>query len=224
MRFPAFTACLAALALSAAPQGAWASPPVALDGIGSACLETPLRGCRVLTAGFLNADSGPDDGEPFIAWQTQTGFTYEDGVTGGFVLFAHGAEGWRVLDSGIKGEYHMPRLAEGNLLHIPGFTGGTGMGNLDRLYLHESDSGDWRAIDMEAWLSTADEILPDGLEIWKGVDYDLRRPWMGLLARTPLWRAGDANCCATGGEAVITFEIAGDRLVATGLRYLPPEN
>ena len=224
MRLPAFTKCLAAvLTLSVAPHGAWASQPVALEEIGSACLETPLRGCRVLTAGFLNADGGPDDGEPFIAWQTQMGFTYEDGVRGGFVLFAHGADGWSVLDSGIEGEYGMPGLTEGNLLHIPGYTGGTGMGNVDRLYLRDSSSGDWRAIDMHAWLGTIGEMLPAGLEIWKGVDYDLRRPWMGLLARTPLWRASDGNCCATGGAAVIAFEIEGDRLVATGVRYFPPE-
>lgn len=101
------------LALSIAPQGTWASQPVALDGIGSACLETPLRGCRVLTAGFLNADGGSDDGEPFIAWQTQMGFTFEDGVAGGFVLFAHGTDGWSVLGSGIEGEYHLPGLVEG---------------------------------------------------------------------------------------------------------------
>lgn len=217
------TAFAALVALSAGLHGAWASQPVVLDGIALSCLETPLRGCRVLTAGFLNADGGPDDGAPFIAWQTQMGFTYEDGVTGGFVLFAHGAEGWSVLDSGIEGEYHMPRLAEGNLLHIPGYTGGTGMGNVDRLYLRDPSGSDWRAIDMDAWFATVGEMLPDDLEIWKGVDYDLRRPWMGLFARTPLWRARDANCCATGGEAVITFEIEDDRLVATGARYLPPE-
>lgn len=220
MKLAAFAALVA---LSAAPHGAWASGPVALDGIGSACLETPLRGCRVLTAGFLNADGGPDDGESFIAWQTQMGFTYEDGVTGGFVLFVHGAQGWRVLDSGIEGEYHMPVLAEGELLHIPGYTGGTGAGNLDRLHARDPASGNWRTIGMHAWLGTVGELLPDGLEIWKGVDYDLRRPWMGLFAHTPLWRAGDANCCPTGGEAVITLEIEDDRLVATGVRYLPPQ-
>lgn len=213
----------AVLALTAAPHGASAmAQPFALDEIRSACLETPLQECTVLTAGFLNGFGAPDDGEPFIAWQTQAGFTYEDGVTGGFVLFVHGDGGWRVLGSGIEGEYGMPFLAEGSLLHIPGYTGGTGMGNVDRLYVLEPSNGEWRSIDMDAWLADVGEMLPDGLGIWKGVDYDLRRPWIGLYARTPLWRESDANCCATGGEAVISLEIDGDRLVATSVRYLPP--
>lgn len=225
MRPRAFTRYVAAmLALSAAPHGAWASSPsISLDDIGTTCLETPLLGCYVVSAGFLNGDGGPDEGAPFVAWQTQMGFTHEDGVRGGFVLFAHGDDGWGVLGSGIEGEYGLPGLAEGGLLHIPGYTGGTGMGNVDRLYMREASSRDWREIDMDAWLGTIGDMLPDGLAIWKGVDYDLRQPSTALYARTLLWRDSDANCCATGGEAIITLEIEGDRLIATGVRYLPPE-
>lgn len=58
---------LAALAVSAMSNGAAAFDAASLAEIGSVCLETGLRGCRVMAAGFINLDNGPNDGEPFIA-------------------------------------------------------------------------------------------------------------------------------------------------------------
>jgi hypothetical protein len=192
-----------------------------LSAIASECLETRLSGCRVLSGGFINEDDGDRDGQLLLAWQTQTGFTPEDGVSGGFVLFAHGLDGWSVLDSGFDGwRFGVPRLNEAGLLHIPGYRGGTGAYNADRLYRLDED--DWRPVEMESWLGAIGEELPAGLEIWKGVQYDFADPWSGPIARTALWRADDANCCPTGGEAIIGFAIENDRLTVTEVVYIAP--
>lgn len=76
----------ALLALFALCSPTHAAEPVALDRIDMVCLETVLQNCKVLIAGFLNVDWGDDEGKPMLAWQTQSGFTPEDGVLGGFVL------------------------------------------------------------------------------------------------------------------------------------------
>lgn len=200
-----------------------ANEPFLLDRIDTECLETILSDCKVLTAGFVNMDWGDREGAPMLAWQTQTGFTPDDGVLGGFVLLQHEAGTWTRLDSGFDGSrFYPPRLSEEGLLHIPGYTGGTGAYNADRLY--QWDETGWRPVDMTTWSKSIAERLPDGLEIWKGVQYEFENPWSGLVARTPLWRGDDANCCPTGGNAEIAFAVDDSRLVVTDLRYTPPKN
>ena len=201
---------------------ALAEKPVDVRKINTVCLETILRNCKVLTAGFINRDDGGDTGAPMLAWQTQTGFTPEDGVLGGFVLLQNEAGRWKRLDSAFDGwRFLPPRLNEDSLLHIAGYTGGTGAYNADRLYRWDDTA--WRAIDMKSWRATIARHLPNGLQIWKGVQYDFRDPWSGLVARTALWRGDDANCCPTGGDGEITFAIRDDRLVVTELRYTAPK-
>ena len=34
-----------------------------------------------------------------------------------------------------------------------------------------------------------------------------------MVAFTPLWRDGDGHCCGTGGTAILSFGIEGDRLI-----------
>jgi hypothetical protein len=228
MRVPyLFAACLLTVLPAAAAE------PVALDAIGAECIATQLHDCRVLTAGFINVDDGNDDGAPRIAWQTQGGLIGEagaDGVMGGFVLFAHDADGWAVLDSGFDGwRFTPPAVDETGLLHIAGYMPGTGAGNADRLYQwgdlgHAVYREGWKPIDMDSWLDTIGDKLPAGLGIWKGVDYSFADLWSGtLVARTWLWRDDDANCCPSGGQAEISLAIADEALVATDVRYLPPE-
>jgi hypothetical protein len=192
-----------------------------LDDIGTSCLETSLDDCKVYAAGYFNvADFSDDGGTPYLAWQTQLGSTPMDGIIGGFVLFQHGDDGWTLLDSGFDGFFEPPRLNQDGLLHVPGYSQGTGAFNKDRLYRHAAEG--WMTINMDEWFDEVAPMLPAGREIWKGVEYDFSHPWSGLVARTPLWRADDGNCCPTGGSAVITLEIQDNGLVATGVDYQPP--
>jgi hypothetical protein len=221
---PLVTAALITCLGSAIPVSA--EPRMLIEGIGSTCLETILRNCRVLTAGYINADENNRNGEPMLAWQTQAGFTPEDGSIGGFVLFQYASGKWSVMDAGFNGwRFSPPRLSESGLLHIAGYTGGTGAYNADRLYQWRDlgravDREGWRAIDMRTWLKTIEEKLPEGHEIWKGVQFEFGDPWSGIIARTRLWRSDDGNCCPTGGSAVITFDIKDDRLVVSRVDYV----
>ncbi|QQR37300.1 hypothetical protein JI749_06750 [Devosia oryziradicis] len=210
------------------PADLRAAQSVDLSDMATSCLETPLDDCKVFSAGYLNTANFDDrDGAPFLAWQTQLGSTPTDGIIGGFVLFQHDGTGWSVLDSGFDGFFDVPRLNQESLLHVPGYSQGTGSFNTDRLY-QWGDLGaaapreGWSKIEMDQWLNEVGSLLPAGLEIWKGVEYDFSHPYSGLVARTPLWRSDDANCCGTGGSAVISLDIVDGGLVATGVAYTPP--
>lgn len=226
---PALTIlALLGMAMPLLPADLRAADTVDLTSIGTTCIDTSLNDCKVITSGYLNvSDFGDNDGQPYLAWQTQRGFTDTDGVIGGFVLFQHDADGWSTLDTGFDGFFELPRLNPDGLLHIPGYSQGTGAFNTDRLY-QWGDLGaavhreGWQAIGMNQWLGEIAPMLPQGLEIWKGVEYDFSSPWSGLVARTSLWRADDGNCCPSGGSAVITLEIKDRQLVATKLDYQPP--
>lgn len=200
----------------------------ALPGLDDICLHTNLEGCSVLASGYIEAEDGPR-----IAFQTQAGFTRTDGVMGGVVLFREDGGNWLLFADAFDAyRYDVPHLVahEAILLHVPGYTGGTGAYNADLLFVW-GDAGasihrqTWRRIDIESWRADIDALLPEGLGIWQGVDYDFD-DWFydSLTARTPLWREGDGNCCATGGEALIDFEIVEDRLEVKSVRYLPPQD
>ena len=89
--------------------------------------------------------------------------------------------------------------------------GGTGAHNADVIFrLTDSADRPLRQIDNFSWRDDLDDRLPRGLEVWKGVNF----AYEALMAETSLWRSNDANCCPTGGEAYLDFEICDDRLVA----------
>lgn len=216
---PHFARLLPLALLVATPAAA----QVSLKSIGDTCIETELDDCKVLTAGFFNrADYSDAGGEPLIAWQTQMGSTEDYGTIGGFVLFRHDGSGWVVADKGFDGYFQVPTFNEENVLHMPGYSQGTGVFNTDRLYRLDDDGAKWTPISLDSWLDGVE--LPDGLEIWKGVDFDFANPWAGYAARTSLWRGDDGNCCPSGGSAVISLTIEGDRVVGGKVEHTPPSS
>lgn len=108
-----------------------------------------------------------------------------------------------------------PRVFRGGMgatLHLPCHQYGTGNINFESLYAWRR--GAWQELDIESWVFDLRQRLPRGLEVWKGIFPN----YQALTARTPLWRPGDANCCATGGRADIALRWQGDRLVLRDLR------
>ena len=106
--------------------------------------------------------------------------------------------------------YDKPQMiqnAAGTLLQLSIDADGTGHFNESEYYLR--NAGRWERIESEAWLNDLRKRLPNGLEIWKGVWPDLGT----MRAEAGLYRAGDANCCPTGGIARIQLAIRARRLV-----------
>jgi hypothetical protein len=186
-----------------------------------ACIGSALKGCSSRAAGWL---SSPDGDRLF--WQLQDGYTDENGITGGFMLLSGGGtgpvrprawafEGWR---------YEAPTLlmVEGQMyVAVAGRMAGTGNGNADALFRWSPDAAEPLVqIDNWSWREQLAERLPTGLEVWKGVDY--RYADSEIWAWTKLWQPNDGNCCPSGGEASLTFELRNDALVLGGVNVNEP--
>lgn len=187
--------------------------PRTVRRLGKACIGRALRNCQVLGAGQL----GPD-----LAWQSQRGFTPQDGLRGGIVLLERQRNGFKLVTWSFEGyDWQEPKLiaaADGSvLLTAAGRVAGTGAHNADLLYRRVGK--DWREVELESWKDAIEARLPPGFGVWKGVDYD----FAAMTAKMAVWRPNDANCCPTGGDAVASFRIDGDRLVLTGLQFTPHE-
>ena len=76
-----------------------------------------------------------------------------------------------------------------------------GTGSFNNDVVLQWTSGRWVEIDANTWVSEL--TLPQCYEIWKGRRADLKT----LRGQTPVWVAGDANCCPSGGEVTATLEI-----------------
>lgn len=95
----------------------------------------------------------------------------------------------------------------GTILYIPMQVDGTGVFNESEYYLRRE--GRWERLDYDSWQADLGTRLPKGLEIWKGIWLDLKT----LRATPGLYRAGDANCCPSGGTAEIQLGIRDRRFV-----------
>ena len=182
---------------------------VAEADLGEACIPFGLDGCTTDQGGYLNAREGR------LYWQIQNGSTDEDGMTAGFVLLTRTAEGLKPVAWGFEGVFYSPPvfIRDGDdraYVAIPGRTAGTGQFIVDRLYRWTPDAArPLTQIDNETWQDSLDDRLPAGLGVWQGVEFH----YEGFSAHTSLWQDGDANCCATGGDAWLSFAIEGEALV-----------
>ncbi len=201
---------------AARDRAAWSlrSTPAAL---ASGCVPILLNDCHTVSGGYVARRDGPT-----LYWQLQRGVTETRGVGGGFVLLELEADGTtlRPVAWDYAGYiYGRPEWTgdEGGVAHvaIPGVHGGTGAHNADVIFrLTDNADRPLRQIDNFTWREGLDARLPQGLEVWKGVNF----AYEALMANASLWRASDANCCPTGGEAFLDFEIRDDRLVLTGVQ------
>lgn len=188
------------------------APADAAAALGDKCLATWfVHGCSVPASGVLRGRDGLT-----ILWQLEEGASEEDGVGMGVLLWdasTPGAPkliGWTFEGAYMRAPVYNPKAG---LLWVPGTMAGTGEGNADVLYQRDDD-GKWRQIETQSWRADLAKRLPKGFGAWKGIDYD----FMGLGGTTELWRDSDANCCATGGRAYLSFDIKGDSLKLDGIQ------
>lgn len=199
-------------------RAAWSLRTTAAE-LAAACFPILLSDCHTMSGGYVARRDGST-----LYWQLQRGVTETHGVGGGFVLLQLEADGatLRPVAWDYAGYvYGQPEWAgdegEGGVDHVavPGVHGGTGAHNADVIFrLTDSADRPLRQIDNFSWRDDLDDRLPPGLEVWKGVNF----AYEALMAETSLWRSNDANCCPTGGEAFLDFEIRDDRLALTGLQ------
>lgn len=174
------------------------------DALAQGCISLGLNGCRSNRGGYLRGPSGET-----LYWQVQEGSTDADGVSGGVVLLVRDGETLKPAAWTSGGFYETPQLIETGdpaevYVALPGYFGGTGHFNADVVFRWRPGTATpLTEIDTRSWRAGLDARLPDGLQVWKGVQFR----WPMLTAQTPLWMSDDANCCATGGEATLTFAI-----------------
>lgn len=187
--------------------------------LGRECVATGLKGCSSPMGGYLALD------EARLQWQVQEGYTDENGISGGIVFFGDAGAARMGPTAPIAWSFDGARFDAPVLLSgpefngaayiaVPGIHAGSGGGNADVLFRWDApDSRRLTQIDTWSWRDSLDGQLPEGLEIWQGVRFD----WPNMMAFTPLWQPGDGNCCGTGGTAILSFEIEGDRLVLSNV-------
>lgn len=188
-------------------------------GLAEACVPIALRDCHTVAGGYVAQQDGPT-----LYWQVQRGFTEWDGVGGGFILLQMEADGVTLRPVAWDFEgfvYQTPEWTAGSesnmdaYVAVAGVHDGTGAQNADVMFRLTGDAARPLAqIDNFSWRDTLDDHLPQGLEVWKGVRFF----YGSLMAQASLWRSNDANCCPTGGEAFLDFEIRDDRLALTGVQ------
>jgi hypothetical protein len=187
--------------------------------LARACVPIALRDCHNVSGGYVRRQD-----RPTLYWQIQRGFTESGGVAGGFVLLQLEPDGGALRPVAWDFEgfvYQQPEWAEGAgdpdgdvFVAVAGVHDGTGARNADVIFRIGAEVGrPLVQIDNFSWRDSLDVQLPQGLEVWKGVNF----AYGALMADTALWRTGDANCCPTGGEAFLDFEIRDDRLTLTNV-------
>jgi len=181
--------------------------------LAQGCIDIRLGGCSSPSGGYVTM------GEHRLFWQLQEGSTPEDGVGAGFVLLADAGAHLNPVAWDFDGVFYEPpvvfRQDDSLYVAVAGRSAGTGGFNVDRLFRWTPDAPEPLVqIDNETWRDTLDQHLPPGLSVWKGVAFN----YPSLSAGTALWRDQDGNCCPTGGQASIGFEIRGDALVVTDVR------
>ena len=183
--------------------------PDLLARLADDCMALASTNCTVTASGTLNSPS--EAATRRIVWQHLATQNPEFGNLMQMVI------AWDVTDaapmligfSTTDGEARPARLIDNGeqlIVHLPAHTAGTGNGNADTLYLF--DGTGWTNIGMAGWKEELAAQLPEGLALWKGVEYD----YYGLSSSFPLWRDDDANCCPTGGEAYVSFSVKDNRL------------
>jgi hypothetical protein len=205
-------------ARAARDRNAWDLRTTPAD-LARGCVPIALRDCHNVSGGYVRRQDGPT-----LYWQIQRGFTESGGVAGGFVLLQLEPDGATLRPVAWDFEgfvYQQPHWAEGAgdpdgdlFVAVAGVHDGTGARNADVIFRIGADVGrPLVQIDNFSWRDSLDARLPQGLEVWKGVNF----AYGALMADTALWRTGDANCCPTGGEAFLDFEIRDDRLTLTNV-------
>ena len=188
----------------------------------AAAAQTDATGCRVTESGSFGKVG--DEEQSYAVYCLENLEGSQTCATGAVALFTVAArnghaERWlqRADSAGDGNVYEKPVLLQtrqGLLLHLPVSIPGTGDFNASALF--RRDGARWTPIDSTSWEKDFAAQLPKGLAVWKGIWPDFRT----MTAQTGMYRAKDANCCATGGTAQVKLRLDGDRIVLDSFRIV----
>jgi hypothetical protein len=190
------------------------------DVIGSAWtrdLSLSLEGyCRIEQAGPI--DNAPGSA---LTYQLQNYTTADDVAAGKAIIVFAAAPAGKVIPltwiANPGSTYGTPVIIAnpgGPLLYLPGTTDGT-LVQTDHALLAWRD-GAWIDIDIDTWLASLFERLPQGLYANKGIYPN----WTNGTASTDLWHDGDSVGGPTGGSADLRLRLDGDRLLLDSIALL----
>jgi Ankyrin repeats (3 copies)/Ankyrin repeats (many copies) len=233
----------------AAPgQSGSTTPSIALAALATQCIEfgqvkvgpgpgpdADARECAVMDAGVIGAKAGqtfyfalycltPASAGPAENCQQRRERSPEYFTTDALAVFVQGGADPDLHPLFVRADaeigmfnYGRPSLfsATGEeLLLLPIQLTGTGGGNASELY--RWDGLAWQQMDTQSWLAELKQRLPGDRQIWKGVWPNLRT----LEAVVPLYQRNDANCCPTGGTALVELGVIGQRFNLNSVRIV----
>ncbi len=181
------------------------SSSIAPGDLARRCAVVALETCKVDSSGTV-AGSGPYGG---LSYQIQVPANDDEWTRGVVVLRNDGGRLKPVIwnfEGDLPDTPAVVRTPAGPLLIVPSRHGGTGSYNAELVF--RPIQGGWRDLERDAWQAAFNKQLPDGLGVWKGVQFE----WSDLSLVTGLWKDDDANCCPTGGTAEAKLTVEGDRL------------
>lgn len=187
---------------------------IAPADLGRQCAVVALETCKVEESGTVPG-SGPYGG---LSYQIQFPTEEDEWARGVVVLRDDGGRLKPVIwnfEGDIPGKPEVVATPAGPLLVVPSTHGGTGAFNAELVF--RPVQGGWRDLEIDAWRAAFDKQLPEGLGVWKGVQYD----WSKLDLDTALWKSEDANCCPTGGSASAKLTVQGDQLALKSMSVDP---
>lgn len=112
--------------------------------------------------------------------------------------------------------YEKPEIVDvgkNKLLFLPIHVDGTGNGNASEYYLLRNRK--WVLIESAKWQKQVHDQLPADLKIHKGIWPDLKN----MKAVAGLYKKDDANCCPTGGRALIDLGLQENSITLKKLTF-----
>jgi hypothetical protein len=114
--------------------------------------------------------------------------------------------------------YEQPAIVKnffGTIMHVPIRLDGTGNGNESEYYIWNEKTREWRLLDSNSWIEDLQRRIPSGLSINTGIWPDVQT----MTAEAYLYREGDANCCPSGGTAIVQLTLTAGRFSIKSVEF-----
>ncbi len=128
--------------------------------------------------------------------------------------------GWVGAEAGTLGTPLFITDGRVSFITIPQNSMGSSGASSDSVLYRAGPQKPWQEIDSHSWALDLDRRLPRGLLAKQAYSLDL----LTMHATTDIARAGDPNCCPSGGTADISLALRDDTLVIDSLVLRRPPN